>query len=180
MICSSCSITVSLSPLGLYISSLPVSHSSCHCLYVAFCLSGSACEGLQKGCEQWLVINSQHLASHEITGWILRVLNSICVINSIFGKMAGNVIIGEEMNAANLFENLNRIWQTEMWNLGEETERFKKKRKNCVMQSHLRKDVLFHLKKEASHFKLAFKKLPSSERQKNFTIQINKKNVLKP
>lgn len=129
MICSSCSIIVSLSPLGLYISSLPVSHSSCHCLYVTFCLAGSACEGLQKGREQWLMINSQHLASHEITGWMLRVLDSICVINSIFGKMAGNVIIGEEMNAANLFENLNRIWQTEMWNLGEEIRRLKKKEK---------------------------------------------------
>lgn len=52
------------------------------------------------------------------------MLDSICVINSMFANMAGNVIIGEEMNAPNLFANLSRIWQTEMWNLGEEIGRF--------------------------------------------------------
>jgi len=61
------------------------------------------------GREWWLMINSQHLGSHEITGWILRVLDTVRVINSMFAKMAGKVIIGEEMNAPNLFENLNRI-----------------------------------------------------------------------
>lgn len=55
------------------------------------------------------MVNSQHLGSHEITGWILRMLDSICVINSMFANMAGNVIIGEEMNAPNLFANLSRI-----------------------------------------------------------------------
>ena len=53
------------------------------------------------------MINSQHLGTHETTRWILRVLDSICVINSIFAKMAGNIIVGEEMNAVNLFANLN-------------------------------------------------------------------------
>lgn len=50
---------------------------------------------------------------------VIGLLDSICVINNVLAKMAGNIIIGEEMNAANLFKNLNRIWQTEMWNLGE-------------------------------------------------------------
>lgn len=147
MICTFCTIVVSLSPLGLSMSSLPVSCYSCPCLYGTFCPSGTVCEVLQKGCEQWLMTNSQHLGSHETTRRLLRMLDSICVINSIFAKMAGNIIVGEEMNAANLLANLNGSWQTETWNLGEEIGRFENI-SILVMQSLVSERMYFFISKK--------------------------------